>query len=54
MNYHTFGNICEVSSLNLVIGLHENLAETRLTDGVILQVELVKTMEGILVGLLNP
>lgn len=48
----TLSNIGKIAALDLVVSLHEDLTETRLSDGVIFQVKLVESVEGILVGLL--
>lgn len=45
------GNVGQVATLNLVVSLHKDLTETGLTNGVVLQVELVEPMERVLVSL---
>lgn len=49
----TLGNLGKVCTLDLVVGLHKDLAKARLSDRVILQVELVKPVERIFVCLEN-
>ena len=49
----TLGQLGQVATLDEVVGLEENLTQARLADGVVLQVELVKPMEGVRVGLRN-
>ena len=46
----TFRQLCQVSTLDEVIRLQENFTKPRLSDRVVLQVELVETVEGILVS----
>lgn len=41
----TLGNLGEVSTLDLVVSLHKDLAKTRLSNRVILQIKLVKPVE---------
>ena len=40
----------KVSALNVIIGLEEDLPKSRLSDRVVLEVELIKSMEGVRVG----
>ena len=46
----TFRELGKISAVDVVVGLQENLSKTRLADRVILQVELVKPVERVLVG----
>lgn len=46
----TLGNLGQVSSINIVIRLEENLSQARLSDGIVLQIELIEPMERVLVG----
>ncbi len=49
MHNLTFGEFSKVPSLNEVIRLQEDLTQPRLANRIILQIELVETMERILV-----
>ena len=46
---HTLCQLSQVPAVNVVVRLQEDLTQTRLANGVVLQVELVETVERILV-----
>jgi len=52
-NHLTLSQLGQVATLDEVVGLEENLTQARLADGVVLQVEFVKPMESVRVGLRN-
>lgn len=41
--------MCKVFSVDVVVGLDEDLSENGLADGIVFGVELVKPMEGVTV-----
>lgn len=48
---HTFGNFGKIPALDIVIRFEEYRTKTGFTDRVILEVEFIKTVEGISVCL---
>ena len=47
----TLSQFCQIPAANMVVCLQEDFPQTRLSDRVIFEVELVKPVEGILVGM---
>jgi hypothetical protein len=47
---HTSGDLSEVSTIYLIIYFQENFSQPGLANRIVLQVKLIKPMEGILVG----
>ena len=46
----TLRQLSQVPAVNVVVRLQEDLTQTRLANGVVLQVELVKAVESVLVS----
>ena len=40
--------LSKIATLDQVVGLHEDLSQARLSDGIVLQIELVESMERVL------
>ena len=47
VNKDLLDNVGEVFTVDHIVSLHEDLAESRFSDGIILCIELVKSMEGV-------
>ena len=45
------GNLCEVAPFDVVVGLQEDFAQTRLAEGVVLQIEAIEPLECVAIGL---
>ena len=46
----TSGQLGKVPSLNIIIRLQEDLPQSRFSNGIVLQIEFIETMEGIVMG----
>ena len=47
----TLSQFCQIPAANMVVCFQEDFPQTRLSDRVVFEVELVKPVEGILVGM---
>lgn len=45
--HNTFCEFSQIAALDVIVCLQEDLPESRLADGVILQVKFVKALEGV-------
>lgn len=50
VSVRTSRQLSEISPLNVVVGLQENLPQSGLSDRIVLQVEFVESMERIIMG----
>ena len=50
VSVRTSCQLSEISPLNVVVGLQENLPQSGLSDRIVLQVEFVESMERIIMG----